>query len=540
MEIFDGFKTFIGETAPQSAVKNAATKKTSASSDSQTHVFVCTKSHQVDENLDISSSVSVKYDGLTVDAKANYVHELAMTELSTVLLIRKTFFTTETKDGDIAIKDHFPFLTRDAILKFYNEHGDSYVSEISMGKEFIGTFHFRSNTLREKNALEVELSAKYDSGAGFGASADLASSFSKTVQDSKTTCEINFVALGVGDIDTSPKNPLDPASIIEKMMQVLSDFSNMKPTNPVMVNFKPTPYQDLFESQHSKNAFKPITDNLRNFVDRDALTPGYLSKQKRLEALLNQCLAIKEYYRYYSVDSTTAFIDNLLEANCAKIKDQFDAVSKMLIQLADNPLSSINFPDAELGTIFKWGTPELNFQIVDPLTKDQMWGGGGDGAFNYEDVTNDSIVAMCHLDLVEIFPDYHHFGRIRLTYSQNSIKYKDTVSRITLSPLVHGKNGASPTTISLQAGNSNKFITKLEGWTTKESFAANVSCLELTINFQPNPTIIGGHRDGSHGIWEWTRGEALVGFKGYAGDSLDSLHPQILKFGNASWPGAVS
>src|SRR3712207_4023292 len=111
---------------------------------------VCTSTESLNTALDISASISAEFGFGGVDAKSEYVRKLETTSTSVVIAVYASVVSGTTVVTNPRLKDGVKPPDAAGLDAFFQGHGDSYISSLTHGGEYIATYAFHSQTRTEQ------------------------------------------------------------------------------------------------------------------------------------------------------------------------------------------------------------------------------------------------------------------------------------------------------------------------------------------------------------------------------------------------------
>ena len=133
--------------------------------------------------INLSASASVSYMGFGASDKASFFKSLSLTTYSISVIAYGHKVSENLVAKTVNFKDgvQIPIPDKPETLKrFYEQYGDSYVSQIKRGGEYIGVFVFYAQTLEEQQIIQNTLSGSgVINGAKFDADLSVKLSNSK-------------------------------------------------------------------------------------------------------------------------------------------------------------------------------------------------------------------------------------------------------------------------------------------------------------------------------------------------------------------------
>jgi hypothetical protein len=508
LELFQGYDTFTG-TGKSTAI--SGTPGQPGNGIVQSFARVCTSLSELHDSLEVDASVSASYGAFAADAKASYLHTLDVTTNSVTVVIYARKTTTNGPSGPFQLPDETvqKLKTADDIADFVAEHGDSFVSEVTSGSEYIATYTFHSQTKDEQTQVEASLGFKYGGGST-SIDASISTKISNALKTTNVEYSINQIAFGLSSVAYPPQEP-------DKMIDFANKFSTLSADAPTTVSFKLEPYENHLPVS-VRRLFNPVRLNREAFVGTAGLPgSGWAGMLAQLEVLNNECDQLARIYRSYG-----GYKDDLFESRRAQAQADRVSLLKMLEDVDYDPLTLPTFTiPASLG----YGTPTAAYTVVSeaPLL-------GGDGGNPFQDATTQDIGRLIRLTQVQV---YHGvwIDRLIATYTASQ--------QIEPRSVVHGAGNGSGTLVL--ALDDDECIVSMEGYKNGNGVGrTQVGWLKLVTskgntlvsdpNFTPQP-------DTNYASWSSQAhpGEVIIGFAGRSGDALDAIQPLVLRLSPADW-----
>jgi len=468
---------------------------------SKCRIRICEGIRSVNDTLEISAAASAGIPGVAkVEAKVEFVRSLQMTSRTVSIVIRAQH--VETKHIANVRLNGAPPPNTDAALSFYRTNGDSYVSSLQLGAEYVAVYSFYSETVEEAESVKGTLAV---SGIvdGVELSAELTSKISTAVKNSTVETVFDQTVLG-------HSNPALPSQ--DQIIPFALNFSKQTADRPVVVAFSVTPYEQLFTDR------KPFTEISAN---RDALSRagnGVAAWRTTRYEILNQALWLRDgvYAAYgYRGDSDLNGKIGSLEADLAQLNG-------WLSQARDNPTRKIELPPLATGNL---KLPRLNYKTASVGS----WGYKPDGNKAFDD--SFSGVSPWAIRRIRAKGD-KTIDKLEVTYGYLEIGEWSARGVTT----EHGGEGGdwSPP-LELEFG---EYITSIAGSTNNRGA---VSVTQLVIKTSKNKTWTFPHApwpstDPNKDLHHFDQGNnLLVSFSGVTSDYLAQLSGTVLRLSPAIW-----
>ncbi|MEB3260105.1 MAG: hypothetical protein VKP63_05700 [Cyanobacteriota bacterium] len=230
------------------AVEGSLPKEAAGGAKSGCSLSVCKSIIELKNTLAISGSLSVGFGpAASVDQKLNFLQELNLTATSLVICVRAYQHQGGKVLTDVKFKNDVD-PSKD-LEDFINAYGDSYVSSITTGGEYIGLYVFYSQNSEKKTELEASLTAK-----GVFSSAtvdtDLKSKLDNFRKEENTNCSFKQMLIG-----TSCALPSE-----SDFVKFALEFPGKKLEQPATIDYKLSGYETvpghtrIFENLKEKRA----------------------------------------------------------------------------------------------------------------------------------------------------------------------------------------------------------------------------------------------------------------------------------------------
>ncbi len=132
--MFQGYNTFSGSACGMALQGNVGNNNPN----SGCNYTVCTDFYHLMEALNISAAASVMFGGDSVDAKAQFAQNLNLTTYSVTIAV----YANHVSESVAAIGGTVNITAPSDMNEFFQEYGDSWVSQLDTGSEYIATYVF--------------------------------------------------------------------------------------------------------------------------------------------------------------------------------------------------------------------------------------------------------------------------------------------------------------------------------------------------------------------------------------------------------------
>jgi hypothetical protein len=495
--LFQGYNSFTGSACSTAVTGTSATRGASNRLD----YTVCTDFESLLLALSISTSVTDSFLVGSVDAKASFVNRLNLTSYSVTVLVYASNVT-----GDAAYTGVQPPSTMPTDLnQFFQTYGDTFVSELTLGAEYVAAWVYYAQSKDEQTAVTSALSYHGITEEG-EVSATFATSLQLATQSIQTRQTSSQLVTGITGL-TLPDSP-------PEMIDFALGFGARQPTVPTVIAYGTTGYEHV---PGFAPLFEPIVENRDLFEGTDGQA-GLAADLSTLAGLKNQIAWIQQVYQTYGYTGDVDMVTSGPGGKAFQVEDDSAQLATAIDLIAQDPTKTAELP--VLPSLL-FGSPALSFELVPGATP--PWGGSAGtatGGNPYVDVTAQSVVGQTALASLQIrggnWVDCLLVG-YRTPTQAPSVTQHGKNSGDTLSTQLTLQPGELVSSIS---GTAGKYVNQLTFRTTGGQ----------TLAYPPRP-------QGAPQTWSWTvpAGSALVGFQGRSGADLDQLQPLVCTFSPATW-----
>lgn len=482
--LFQGYDSFM------SAGRSTAVAGTSQPSGAKAESYyqVCYDYESLQETLNVSSSVSASFGFGSVDAKADFINSLNVTNTSVTIIVYTNILTDAQTVTSVKLTGAPPT----DINAFFQAYGDSYLNSLVTGAEYAAAYVFYAQSIEQQRVIQTQLKASGISESG---------SLSAELQTSLTTAQQNVTTRqSLRQFMSGFKNPIFPPE--NQIVNFALNFGAKTPDAPAIVSYDTTGYEHVPDMPAAK--FAPVIAN-RDLYDGIGSQPGLADDYATLSAVKNAVLAIDDVYDTYGYTG-----DTKLTANYAIVEADIKTLDTLFNEIDRDPTLPHTAPSLPALAL---GTPALN--IV--LNLQGPWGGAGGDPF--DDGVSQSSVSNSMMLAKFSMRGGSWVDQIAYAYAADSGE----------TSFVHGGNGGSQSrTMTLQTGEQVKSISGFYG--------RFVNQITLTTSFgnmftwPPSP-------DGAPNSFSWTQQGStyFLAFAGRSGEFLDSLSLLTVTFAEARW-----
>lgn len=455
-------------------------------------ISVCLSIEQVYQELGIGWSLGAGIPGVgSASRKSEFVHSLKITTYSlTIVVYSKHVEKTETAAEAHLMSTVQPPRDDQALREFFSAYGDSFITSLTTGSEYYGTYVLYAQTEVEQRGFENELKAK-GIYSGVTLSASLQTALNEAMRSFSVTIRFDQEVAGIA-------NPSLPAAT--EMISYALNFPSIPVSAPVILGYEYDGYEHLPELGTS---FSPIAENRRYFIGDKAI-PGLNSKEAEVQALDDQLLWLQETYSFYGgyTDAKVNEVKVISGQDLAAIHSQKSEYSRDPIQ---------SFTEPPLPSLTK-GTPALSFSWAATAQA------GSTGGNPYDDVPSpsDHISKRTRISHIKMRMG-DRIDKLTTTYQDQN---GDTVK-------AHGGSGGREDR-SLTVG-AGQFVTRCTGKYNKK-----MDSMTFTITGGASVSAGGSSGDKTFDMAP-PAGSFVLGFRGRSGSEYDAIQLVYANFNPAVW-----
>ncbi|MEU8123406.1 hypothetical protein AB0C21_32225 [Spirillospora sp. NPDC049024] len=514
--IFEGYDTFSGR--PRSTAVTGSTASTG--SRVRTEFQVCETMARLEKHLDISVDASASFAFGSGDAKGRFIEQKEINSTHIVISIyasntQSIAATNVTFSNDVA-----PPATDAACKDFIRAYGDSYVSSLTRGGEYIALYVFDTHSEEHRTKVLGEIKAKFK-GLGGSYSADVQAEINDCCTSTSTSWRFEQILIGYQGIAPPRPNPKEQ----DQISNFLTDLFKAPANDPQVTSFGTTGYEHVPKMPETQN-WAQIRDNAEVFL------PSLYDIANPLRTALQQAETISAVYRGYNYAGDRQLVDRK-----AQLRMDADALKTLVRQVAGAPWSSFVKPQL---VSMSWGVPELSFKLSKP---DEGYIGapaqqGGLPAFN--DVEARDIYQGIRLNTVNLgtvvtgsTPKARMVGKIECTYLYCSTdRDPETMS--------HGDKNC--TDVRKLTVGPHIPVAEISGWMMVHPDQSSGVLSELGMKTSSGEEARAGGKlplpdqFSRWKTWQSPAGSVVVGFHGCANDSaVAGVGPVVCTLGPAQW-----
>ncbi|QMU71466.1 hypothetical protein [Streptacidiphilus sp. P02-A3a] len=333
---FDSFSAAARSTAVQGNVRTVGARTTVA-------YYTCKSTEQLATNLRVSGEVNASFLFGSGDAKSKYVQSLNITETSVVVAVYADVVTGSAQATDVSWAPKTVPPTAATLNDFYQGYGDSYVSTLTTGAEYIATYVLYSQSTEQQQEIVASLTA---SGIGESGtvSGSLETAVSQAASSSKVETAFNQTLIGITGLPLPSQDDLAAFAL---------SFDTRTPDAPEIISFETTGYEHVPGS--TSGVFDPILAS-RELLLGDTTGTGLVGAADVVSQLDNQIARIQEVYACYGYTG-----DAKLAQRAGQVADDRQALGSVLAELRKDPTRTPLLPTLPS---LRYGTPAVDVAVT--------------------------------------------------------------------------------------------------------------------------------------------------------------------------------
>lgn len=487
MALFQGYNSVLG-SGLSTAVEG---QFTNTGGQSEVSCSVCMTTEELAKSLSIDQSLSVGFGPMgSVDQKLEFMSQLKVTTHSVSVTVYASHEIGSESITDVAFKKGIEIPTNNQQAnEFVQYYGDSFVSRLASGGEYMAVYTFFSETREEQTSVVSSLKANgvFD-GVTVGGSLQVAmSNFLKTTN-------VNY---SFHQRITGHRNPQLPKP--EEFIDFAVKFPSVPVDAPVIIGISSNGYENV---PGAGSGFAKVRKN-RLYFTGSGIQQGLTDSLVKITEAKNQMSWLAGVYEVYG-----NFNDEVLKANTKTATHDIDIIQTQMSEYATDPTADFQPPTLPS---LQNGSPELSFDVM----YSPQWGGSGGGPFDDVNI-NTYIRNKTRISSIGLRTGART-DQLRTTYASDNASDETKV---------HGGNGGGDQgTLQLLPG---QFVTKVWGRS-----GSRVDQLHIQIT---GGNQIGGSGGGG-GPYDWTppAGAFVLGFAGRSGAEIDAIKVSYAKFNPAKW-----
>ena len=486
-----GYSLFTGDGLNTAVAGSSRT----ISGDAAVSCRICDSTESFLGVLDVSASAAAGVSGIaSVDAKLDLMYSLQLTSHSVTIVVHCKHITGTSSYTDTRLTPPAPGHDDDVALRdFFAAYGDTYVSEITEGGEYLAVYAFYSESRDDQLDVMASLNA---SGIidGMPVEGGLQAKISMAMKSSET--RINFKQRVLGLKKVSLPRPDD---IVDFALR----FADLEKDAPVTLAIKVRGYEHVPGMTHN---FETIETN------RTAMLQ-LREKSGKVQRLINQIDGVLSIYDYYG-----GFDDTKLKDTRKKAEQDLVTIRNRIAGYLRNPVESTS--DAA-----RLSLPSLNvgIPVIDYDIETGFMGASG-GQLPTKDVQASTVVSQ-RLSIKRL-----QFKASKSSVNKMEVTYESEDVGIATVEVGDGNGGSS----EKRDFAAREKITSMIG-TYKDGVITN-----LRINTTKGNIRVAKDGRGEPTGWEVPKGYFAVALQG-KGDhkGVHSLTLTAAKFKPANWVPSV-
>ncbi|MEA2439602.1 MAG: hypothetical protein QOH76_1026 [Thermoleophilaceae bacterium] len=452
---------------------------------------VCTSTETLLKTLSVSASVSAEFGFGGVDAKSEFVQSLETTSTSVVVAIYASVIDGTTVATNPALAPGVKPPDAAGLSDFFQAYGDSFISSMTLGGEYIATYTFYSQTRTEQQQIVASLQAHGVTTSG-SVSAGVTTAIGEVA--SSEVIRVSFSQQLFGYTGLALPTP-------DQVAAFALGLSAHAPNKPTVVHYDTEGYERVVGMNAA--VWQPV------IATRDLFTDTVAADAEALDSMLSQTAWLSDLYGTYGYT-----LDALLKTRAGDIKGDAATLKAFIRGMQKDPTQSYTAPTLPS---LAYGLPTLN--VTTPVLA-AHWGRGGGAP--WWDVNMQTVIESARLHEVRMW-GAGYVDRIESLYGN-------------LPPVSHGGGGGERVEpLVLQPG---EFIQTISGRAGRY-----VDHLTLTTSKGQQRGVGGGGGD----PFSWSvpapagdKYSVVIGFGGRADKFVDAIGPMTSEFSPATWQGPSS
>ena len=500
--LFQGYNAVLG-IGKSTAVTGPPPNNLGATSSSQ--CTICRTMKEVSDSIDVNTSFSASYAGLgKVDAKADYLHKMKLTTNSLSIVVRaKQIIKTESMTSARLVDGIKPGPNFD-LNNFVAVYGDSFVSEIAYGGEYIATYVFYCENEEEQTDIATSLEITDGTGS-LEVNAELSMKLKHA--ESRTTVRSELFQLKTGVTGVADSKGEDIADFA-------LNFSKLHLNVPVVCDFNCKGYEEL---PGLASIFQEVVDVREYFCGVD-ISSGLNNKLSKLLEIQNEIDEIQSIYKFYG-----GHADRQLIARRAANQSDINAIRKQLNVHRRDPTKA--FEEPSLPSLEN-GAPRLMFKPFKDIS-------GSNTGEAFDDIPNIRAYLRKKTRIRSItIEDTFYIKRFSTVYYHH-ISTDDVVSE----KKSHGADGGHVKPPLMM--DEGVFISEMSGFQADNRGDPSIHMIRFTDS--DGNVMEGGMTAEELFHWPLAKGRFVLGFFGRTNDGgIRALGVHIAEFADAKWSGNMS
>ncbi|MEI7867230.1 MAG: jacalin-like lectin [Candidatus Methylumidiphilus sp.] len=363
-----GFNTFTGAQMP-SALSSTSTT-TSQGLSSQFYVKVCSSvdsfnkatSHSLGVTAQINASSGEdgaegddsgsSDDGPTFGETASLSNALNLSDTSISVVVYSNVVTNSLIYDSSSLASNITVpVTAAESLALYQQYGDTFVSAVTEGGEYMAIFVYYCQTEQDQKAVQESLSANdvvNVDGTNANLGATVSGGLSNTVTNTNVRCSIYQSLLG--STATLPADTGTPQAFAEAIINFAQNFTASQVNQPVVFDFATQGYETLFDTVNP--GFQAIAAN------RAIYTESVGPNLANLQSLWSKYQWINNAYQTYGYTG-----DTQLATNQKQLVSDINGLNQWLLWQTPAWTPSSLIPNNNVGSAGGMGLAAFNGQL---------------------------------------------------------------------------------------------------------------------------------------------------------------------------------
>ena len=363
-----GFNTFTGQQYP--SVLSSASTTTSQGLSTQFYVKVCasvdsfnkTTGHSLGVTAQINASSGEdgaegddsgsSDDGPTYGETTSLSNTLNLSDTSISVVVYNNVVSQSPIYDSCSLASNIAVpVTAAESLAFYQQYGDSFVSAVTEGGEYMAIFVYYCQTEQDQKAVQESLSANgvvNVDGTSANLGATVSGGLSNTVTNTNVRCSIYQSLLG--STATLPADTGTPQAFAEAIINFAQNFTASQVNQPVVFDFATQGYETLFDTVNP--GFQAIAAN------RAIYTESVGPNLANLQNLWSKYQWINNAYQTYGYTG-----DTQLATNQKQLVSDINGLNQWLLWQTPAWTPSSLIPNNNVGSAGGMGLAAFNGQL---------------------------------------------------------------------------------------------------------------------------------------------------------------------------------
>jgi hypothetical protein len=487
--LFQGYNAVLGIGMSTAVIGKA----TNIGAESFVNCTICRTMKEVSDAMEVNASFSASYAGVSVDAKANYLDSTKITKNSLSIVVRAKQISKAESMTSATLLDEIKLETISDVKNFVAAHGDSFISKVVHGGEYIATYVFYCESDEEQREIETSLGITSSE-----VSVNLSMKLKHTQSTTTVRSQLFQYLSGVTEVG-KPKG--------EDIAEFALQFSKLHLNAPVICGFEWKGYEDL---PKLASIFEEVAERRRYFCGGEVFS-GLNSKLSRLLEVKNEIDEIQSIYKFYG-----GHTDQQLSARLAENESDITAIKKQHNMYRHDPAQA--FEEPPLPSLAN-GAPRLMFKPFKDFIS------GSDNGDAFDDIPNIRAHLRKKTRIASIaIEDTFFIKRLSTIYYHSAGFVTETKS--------HGVGGGHyKPPLMMDEG---VVISEMSG--AEENNGGDPSIHMISFKDSDGVSMTGGRPAGVPFNWPIPKERFVLGFFGRTNDDgIRALGIHTAEFANAKW-----